>query len=88
MTTPTVSRNDPLVPPDPMRMLASIDSRLMALEQNLFNVLDVLNAMLRDYRLVENDYRLMAPVRGERFDDEARRHGEVLAKAVGAEISR
>jgi hypothetical protein len=86
MTTPTVSRNDPLVPPDPMRMLASIDSRLMALEQNLFNVLDVLNAMLRDYRLVENDYRLM-PVAGERVDDEARRQGEVLARAI-REVSR
>jgi hypothetical protein len=82
MTTPTLSsRNEGAVPPDPMRMLASIDIRLMAVEQNLFNVLGVLNAMLSDYRLVENDYRLM-PTAGERVDDEARRRGEAQARAI------
>jgi hypothetical protein len=92
----TVPDHRPAQPLDPMRMLADIhtrldviDTRLMALEQNLFNVLDVLNRMLADYRLVENDYRFM-PVAGEQFvqpDDEARRHGEKLARAI-REVSR
>jgi hypothetical protein len=99
MTTPTTGPAKgikyPYAPPDPMRMLASIDSRLTAIEQNLLAVLDMVNG-IRNRQL---DYADPQPCRpdgltsGERFvqlhglDDEAhrreaRRRSEEQAKAI------
>jgi hypothetical protein len=63
-------------PPDPMRMLVNIDSRLTAIEQNLLTVLKMLDEIRP--RVVEHDNGPM---------EESRALGEKLARAI-REVSR